>query len=110
MLNAKTPRINEHAHALLKTIFATAVQNELLDRNPRRERMRKPVRQVLTKSGRQLCDPSSSQFPTGPRRVAFVAGDVATASPTVCIEWRTESADGAIGQAFGTQGPARLPN
>ena len=25
-LNARTPRINEHAYALLKTIFATAVQ------------------------------------------------------------------------------------
>jgi len=40
ILNAKTPRINEHAYALLKTIFATAVQDELLDRNPCRERMR----------------------------------------------------------------------
>jgi integrase len=46
MLNAKTPRINEHAYALLKTIFATAVQDELLDRNPCRERMRKPVRHI----------------------------------------------------------------
>jgi integrase len=46
MLNAKTPRINEHAYALLKTIFATAVQDELLDRNPGRERMRKPVRHI----------------------------------------------------------------
>ena len=45
-LNAKTPRINEHAYALLKTIFATAVQDELLDRNPCRERMRKPVRHI----------------------------------------------------------------
>jgi hypothetical protein len=32
MLNAKTPRINEHA--LLKTIFVTAVKGELLDRTP----------------------------------------------------------------------------
>ena len=46
MLNAKTPRLNEHAYALLKTIFATAVQDELLDRNPCRERMRKPVRHI----------------------------------------------------------------
>jgi integrase len=46
MLNAKTPRINEHAYALLKEIFATAVQDELLDRNPCRERMRKPVRHI----------------------------------------------------------------
>jgi integrase len=46
MLNAKTPRINEHAYALLKTIFATAVQDELLDRNPCRERMRRPVRHI----------------------------------------------------------------
>lgn len=46
MLNAKTPRINEHAYALLKTIFATAVQDEPLDRNPCRERMRKPVRHI----------------------------------------------------------------
>ena len=45
-LNARTPRINEHAYALLKTIFATAVQDELLDRNPCRERMRKPVRHI----------------------------------------------------------------
>lgn len=45
-LNPKTPRINEHAYALLKTIFATAVQDELLDRNPCRERMRKPVRKI----------------------------------------------------------------
>ena len=45
-LNAKTPRLNEHAYALLKTIFATAVQDELLDRNPCRERMRKPVRHI----------------------------------------------------------------
>ncbi len=45
-LNARTPRINEHAHTLLKTIFATAVQDELLDRNPCRERMRKPVRHI----------------------------------------------------------------
>jgi integrase len=45
-LNQKTPRINEHAYALLKTIFATAVQDELLDRNPCRERMRKPVRHI----------------------------------------------------------------
>ncbi len=45
-LNAKTPRINEHAYALVKTIFATAVQDELLDRNPCRERMRKPVRHI----------------------------------------------------------------
>jgi integrase len=46
ILNPKTPRINEHAYALLKTIFATAVQDELLDRNPCRERMRKPVRHI----------------------------------------------------------------
>ena len=45
-LNARTPRINEHAYALLKTIFATAVQDELLDRNPCRERMRKPIRHI----------------------------------------------------------------
>ena len=45
-LNARTPRINEHAYALLKTILATAVQDELLDRNPCRERMRKPVRHI----------------------------------------------------------------
>ena len=45
-LNARTPRINEHSYALLKTIFATAVQDELLDRNPCRERMRKPVRHI----------------------------------------------------------------
>ncbi|GAA0352689.1 tyrosine-type recombinase/integrase [Micropruina glycogenica] len=45
-LNARTPRINEHAYALLKTIFATAVQDELLDRNPCRERMRKPFRHI----------------------------------------------------------------
>lgn len=45
-LNQKTPRMNEHAYALLKTIFATAVQDELLDRNPCRERMRKPVRHI----------------------------------------------------------------
>ncbi len=45
-LNARTPRINEHAYALLKTVFATAVQDELLDRNPCRERMRKPVRHI----------------------------------------------------------------
>ncbi len=45
-LNAKTPRINEHAYALVKTILATAVQDELLDRNPCRERMRKPVRHI----------------------------------------------------------------
>lgn len=45
-LNAKTPRLNEHAYALLKTIFATAVQDELIDRNPCRERMRKPVRHI----------------------------------------------------------------
>ena len=45
-LNPKTSRLNEHAYALLKTIFATAVQDELLDRNPCRERMRKPVRHI----------------------------------------------------------------
>ncbi len=45
-LNPKTARLNEHAYALLKTIFATAVQDELLDRNPFRERMRKPVRHI----------------------------------------------------------------
>lgn len=45
-LNPRTPRMNEHAYALLKTIFATAVQDELLDRNPCRERMRKPVRHI----------------------------------------------------------------
>ena len=45
-LNARTPRINEHAYALWKTILATAVQDELLDRNPCRERMRKPVRHI----------------------------------------------------------------
>jgi integrase len=45
-LNQKTPRLNEHAYALLKTIFATAVQDELLDRNPCRERMRKLVRHI----------------------------------------------------------------
>jgi len=45
-LNAKTPRINEHAYALVKTILATAVQDELLDRNPCRERMRKPIRHI----------------------------------------------------------------
>jgi integrase len=45
-LNPKTPRLNEHAYTLLKGIFATAVQDELLDRNPCRERMRKPVRHI----------------------------------------------------------------
>lgn len=45
-LNPKTSRLNEHAYALLKTILATAVQDELLDRNPCRERMRKPVRHI----------------------------------------------------------------
>ena len=45
-LNPKTPRMNEHAYALLKTVFATAVQDELLDRNPCRERMRKPARHI----------------------------------------------------------------
>lgn len=45
-LNPKTSRLNEHAYALLKTIFATAVQDELLERNPCRERMRKPVRHI----------------------------------------------------------------
>ena len=45
-LNRKTPRLNEHVYALLKTIFATAVQDELLDRNPCRERMRKPMRHI----------------------------------------------------------------
>jgi len=46
LLNPKTPRLNEHAYAVLKEIFATAVQDELLDRNPCRERMRKPVRHI----------------------------------------------------------------
>ena len=45
-LNPKMPRMNEHAYALLKAIFATAVQDELLDRNPCRERMRKPPRHI----------------------------------------------------------------
>ncbi len=45
-LNPRTSRLNEHAYALLKTIFATAVQDELLDRNPCRERMRKPARHI----------------------------------------------------------------
>ena len=45
-LNPTTPRLNEHAYTLLKTIFATAVQDELLDRNPCRERMRRPVRHI----------------------------------------------------------------
>ena len=45
-LNPRTPRLNEHAYALLRTIFATAVQDELLDRIPCRERLRKPVRRI----------------------------------------------------------------
>lgn len=45
-LNPKASRLNKHAYALLKTIFATAVHDELLDRNPCRERMRKPVRNI----------------------------------------------------------------
>ena len=46
VLNPRTPRLNEHAYAVLKEIFATAVQDELLERNPCRERMRKPVRHI----------------------------------------------------------------
>ena len=45
-LNPTTPRLNEHAYTLLKTIFATAVQDELLDRNPCRERLSRPVRHI----------------------------------------------------------------
>ncbi|MBI4901835.1 MAG: site-specific integrase [Actinobacteria bacterium] len=45
-LNPKTPRLNEHAYSLLKSIFATAVQDEVLDRNPCRERIRKPIRHI----------------------------------------------------------------
>jgi integrase len=46
MLNPKTPRLNEHAYTVLKEIVATAVQDERLERNPCRERMRKPVRHI----------------------------------------------------------------
>jgi Phage integrase, N-terminal SAM-like domain len=45
-LNPTTPRLNEHVYALLKEILATAVEDELLDRNPCRERLKKPVRHI----------------------------------------------------------------
>ena len=45
-LNPTTPRLNEHVYALLKEILATAVEDELLDRNPCREHLKKPVRHI----------------------------------------------------------------
>lgn len=63
-LNARTPRINEHAYALLETIFATAVQDELLDRTPCRERMRKPIRRIGEPA---TLDELAGTRPAGPR-------------------------------------------
>lgn len=45
-LNPETPRLNEHAYALLKEILATAVEDELIDRNPCRERLKKRGRHI----------------------------------------------------------------
>lgn len=45
-LNPSAPRLNQNAYALLKEMLATAVEDELIDRNPCRERIKKPVRHI----------------------------------------------------------------